>query len=124
MLGLHGGAFDFFQHPITPAGARVLIHENQTFEHHGHPTAFPDIIWVPQYSIIAAIVYGQLVTSKQTRITDTVAWFLEIMEVPGATAHDLFLAAKRDLTASLQALIRSPTALMHSTQPSHQLSDF
>ena len=42
--------------------------------------------------------------SKQTRITDTVAWFLENMEVPGATAHDLFLAAIRDFTTSLQAL--------------------
>ena len=44
------------------------------------------------------------------------------MEVPGATAHDLFLATIRDLSTSLQALTRSPTALMHSVQPSHQLS--
>lgn len=61
------------------------------------------------------------VNSKQTQITDTVPWFLENIELPGASAHDLFLAAIHDLTASLHALTR-PTPLMHSTQPSHQLS--
>ena len=61
------------------------------------------------------------VNSKQTRITDTVAWFLENIELPGAFAHDLFLAAIQDLTVSLHALTRL-TPLMHSPQPSHQLS--
>ena len=80
--GLHGGAFDFFKNPIAPAGARVLIHEvtnnRASWAHHGilgfylepakqHHRCFR--LWS--------------VTSKQTRISDTVAWFLDKIELPG-----------------------------------------
>lgn len=93
--GLHGGAFDFSKHPIAPAGARVLIHDKPNIRASWAPHD------IPGYYLGPATQHHRCyrvwsVNSKQTRITDTVARFLENIELPGATAHDLLLAAIRD----------------------------
>lgn len=46
--------------------------------------------------------------TKSIRITDTIAWFLQGLQIPGPSAHDLLRAAITDLTQAVRLFYESP----------------
>ena len=60
--------------------------------------------------------YRVWVTDTQTiLITDTVAWYLHGLQLPGPTPSDMFLAVLTDLTKAVNTLTASP----REQQPLH-----
>lgn len=46
--------------------------------------------------------------TKSIRITNTIAWFLQGLQIPGPSAHDLLRAAITDLTQAVRLFYESP----------------
>ena len=53
------------------------------------------------------------------RITDTLAWFLDNLQLRDPSVHDLFLAAIHDLTTALHTITSAHPALHHHRQLSN-----
>ena len=53
------------------------------------------------------------------RITDTLAWFLDNLQLPDPSVHDLLIAAIHDLTTTLQTITSTHPAFHHRRQLSN-----
>ena len=114
--GLHGGAFNFAQHPIAPAGTRVLIHDKPTVRSSWAPHGVPGYYLGPALQHYRSYRVWSSAT-KATRVTDTVAWFPSGLTVPGPSTHDILLHAVDGLKAALKEFSRTPSHLRHAPQP-------
>jgi hypothetical protein len=56
-------------------------------------------------------------SSRSIRISDTLAWFLQGLQLPGPSAHDLFCSAVQDLTNATKTLFdkESTVGALHPT---------
>ena len=99
--GLHGGAHDFRAHPIAPAGCKVLIHDKPGARGSWAPHGVPGFYLGPALRHYRC--YHVWATSTHSlRITDTVAWFLDNIQPPLPSTHDLLLAAIHDLSSAVK----------------------
>ena len=107
--GLHGGAFDFAAHPIAPAGSKVVVHDKPAIRASWAPHGTHGFYLGPAQSHYRC--YRVWTTSSRSiRISDTLAWFLQGLQLPGPSAHDLFRSAVQDLTNAIK--ICSTTILL------------
>ena len=98
--GLHGGAFDFAAHPIAPAGTKIVIHDKPNtrgswapHDIHGYYLG-PAQLHYRCYRVWAT-------ATRSVRVTDTLAWFLQGLQLPGPSPHDLICTAIADLTQAI-----------------------
>ena len=107
--GLHGGAFDFAAHPIAPAGTKVVIHDKPAIRASWAQHGTHGYYLGPTHSHYRC--YRVWTTSSRSiRISDTLAWFLKGLQLPGPSAHDLFCTAVHDLTNATKSLLTNKTA--------------
>lgn len=114
--GLHGGAFDFAAHPVAPAGTKIIIHDKPTIRASWAPHGTHGYYLGPAQSHYRC--YRVWATNTRSiRITDTVAWFLQGLQLPGPSAHDLFCTAVADLTHAINQLFSTTdtNAPLHPT---------
>ena len=57
--------------------------------------------------------------TNSVRITDTLAWFLDNLQLPSPSVHDLLLAAIHDLTTALHTVTRAHPDFHHQRQLSN-----
>ena len=114
--GLHGGPFDFAAHPIAPAGAKVVVHEKPNTRATWAPHGTHGYYLGPAQSHYRCYRVWATAT-KSVRVTDTIAWFLNGLHLPGPSAHDLLRAAITDLTHAVQLVYNAPDSdkSMHPT---------
>ena len=106
--GLHSGAFDFAAHPIAPAGSRVVVHDKPAIRASWAPHGTHGYYLGPAQSHYRC--YRVWTTSSRSiRISDTLAWFLQGLQLPGPSAHDLFCSAVHDLTNVTKNLFDNKT---------------
>lgn len=114
--GLHGGAFDFAAHPIAPGGTKVVIHDKPntrgSWAPHGTHGYYlgPAQLHYRCYRVWAT-------ATRSVRVTDTLAWFLQGLELPGPSPHDFICAAITDLTQAINnaAAVPDGNIPMHPT---------
>ena len=101
--GLHGGAFDFAAHSIAPAGSKVVVHDKSAI----------GASWAPHGTRGYYLGTSQshyrcyrvwTTSSRSIRIFDTLAWFLQGLQLPRPLAHDMFCSAVEDLTIATKTL--------------------
>lgn len=54
--------------------------------------------------------------TNAVRITDTLAWFLDNLQLPSPSIYDLLLAAIHDLTTAIHTIRRAHSAFHHHRQ--------
>ena len=92
---------------MAPAGAKVVMHDKPdtraTWAPHGTHGYYlgPAQAHYRFYRVWAT-------ATKSIRITDTIAWFLQGLQIPGPSAHDLLRAAITDLTQAVRLFYESP----------------
>lgn len=106
--GLHGGPFDFAAHPIAPASSKVVLHDKPAIR----------ASWAPHgthgYYLGLALSHYRCnrvwtTNSRSIHISDTLAWFLQRLQMPGPSAHDFFCTAVHDLTKATKKLFVNKT---------------
>ena len=100
---LHGGPFNFAVYPIAPACTKIIIHDKPDIRaswaphgSHGHYLG-PAQAHYRCYRVWATATRG-------IRVTDTIAWFLQGLQLPSPLVHNLLCAALSDLTQVVQNL--------------------
>ena len=111
--GLHGGPFDFAAHPIAPAGTKIIIHDKPNSRASWAPHGSHGYYIGPAQAHYRCYRVWATAT-RSIRVTDTIAWFLQGLQLPSPSAHDLLCAAIADLTHAVQEL-----NLPDSNAPSH-----
>ena len=111
--GLHGGPFDFAAHPIAPAGTKIIIHDKPNSRASWAPHGSHGYYLGPAQAHYRCYRVWATAT-RSIRVTDTIAWFLQGLQLPSPSAHDLLCAAIADLTHAVQEL-----NLPDSNAPSH-----
>ena len=120
--GLYGGAFNFAQHPIAPAGTRVLRHDKPSVRSSWAPHGVPGYYLGPALQHYRSYrVWSS--TTKAIRVIDTVAWFPIGLTVPGPSTHDTLFHAVDGLKAALKQFSRTPLYLRHASQPATTIID-
>ena len=116
--GLHGGAHDFRANPIGPAGARILIHDKPSSRGSWAPHGVAGFYLGPALKHYRCFTVWSSSTNA-VRITDTLAWFLDNLQLPDPSVHDLLIAAIHDLTTTLQTITSTHPAFHHRRQLSN-----
>ena len=117
--GLHGGPFDFAAHPIAPAGSKVVVHDKPAIRASWAPHGTHGYYLGPAPSHYRC--YRVWTTnSRSIRISDTLAWFLQRLQMPGPSAHDFFCTAVHDLTEATKKLFVNKT-INGAAHPTGQL---
>lgn len=101
--GLHGGPFDFAAYPIAPACTKIVIHDKLDTRaswaphgSHGH------YLGPAQAHYRCHRVWAT--ATRSIRVTDTIAWFFQGLQLPSPLAHGLLCAVLSDLTEAVQNL--------------------
>ena len=106
------GAFDMNKTPIAPAGTRVVIHVKPdiraSWNTHGDEGFYIGPA-LDHYRCYRCWV----ISTAAIRVTDTVAWHPEKLQMPGDSPMDAFSASINDLAESLRRLADNP-ALAHT----------
>jgi hypothetical protein len=102
------GKFDINKTPIAPAGTRVVIHVKPTVR------ASWDTHGVEGFYIGPALEHYRcyrcyVISTASIRVTDTVAWHPEKLQMPGTSPLDALSAAINDLSVALQHFTDNPT---------------
>lgn len=113
--GLHGGAHDFRANPIGPAGSKILIHDKPGSRGSWAPHGVPGFYLGPALKHYRCYTVWSTSTNA-VRITDTLAWFLDNLQLPSPSIHDLLLAAIHDLTTALNTVTRAHPTSIHQRQ--------
>lgn len=101
--GLHGGPFDFAAHPIAPAGTKIIIHDKPDTRASWAPHGLHGYYLGPAQAHYRCYRVWANAT-RSIRVTDTIAWFLQGLQLPSPSAHDLLCATLSDLTQAVQNL--------------------
>ena len=118
--GIHGGAFNFAQHPIAPVGTKVLIHDKPSVRASWAPHGVSGYYLGPAMQHYRSYRVWSSAT-KAIRIADTVAWFPHGLKVPGFSAHDALLATVDTLKSALTEFARLPQNFRNTPQPARPL---
>ena len=114
--GLYGNKYDFLAHPIAPVGALVVVHEKPkqrgSWDSHG----------VKAYYLGPALSHYRswrtwIITTQTQRVSDTLAWFLEPLVLPGSSPFEMVHAAITDLTNAIRLLSSDSSLLPSNHQP-------
>ena len=116
--GLHGGAHDFRANPIGPAGAKILIHDKPSSRGSWAPHGVAGFYLGPAPQHYRCFTVWSSSTNA-VRITDTLVWFLDNLQLPNPSVHDLLLAAIHDLTTAINTITSAHPALHHHRQLSN-----
>ena len=109
------GPYDFNRNPIAPVGTPVLVFERPenraTWSPHGKAGWYvgPALQHYRCYHVFLAL-------TNSTRITDTLSWHPERIELPGSSPVELLTAALSDVTSSLTSLAQSPLPALAASQ--------
>ena len=101
--GIHGHPYNFSRYPLAPVGTPVVVHERadqrNTWGLHGLDAHYLG----PAEDHYRC--WRVLVTStKRERISDSLAWLLKPLALPGSQPAEIMQAAITDLTDTLQHL--------------------
>lgn len=113
--GLHGGAHDFRANPIGPAGAKILIHDKPNNRGSWAPHGVAGFYLGPAIKHYRCFTVWSSATNA-VRINDTLAWFLDNLQLPSPSVHDLLIAAIHDLTTAIHTITRAHPAFHHHRQ--------
>ena len=116
--GMHGGAHDFRANPIEPAGAKILIHDKPNNRGSWAPHGVAGFYLGPAIKHYQCFTVWSTATNA-VRITDTLAWFLDNLQLPSPSVHDLLLAAIHDLTTAIHTVTRAHPTFRHHRQLSN-----
>lgn len=88
--GIHGHKYDFIAHPIAPVGTKVIIHDaphhRKAFAPHGVPGFYlgPAVTHYRCWRFFATL-------TSAIRISDSVAWFPTVFQMPGSSPTELLV---------------------------------
>ena len=102
------GPFDINKTPIAPAGTRVVVHVKPLIR------ASWDAHGVEGFYVGPALEHYRcyrcwIISTAAIRITDTVAWHPERLQMPGTSLLDVLTAAISDLSEALHQIANNPT---------------
>ena len=120
--GIHQHKYNFKAHPIAPFGTLVVIHEKPA------QRASWDTHGVKGFYLGPAVDHYRswrtwAITTQTIRITDTVAWFPEIVKMPGSSPQEMMTAAVADLANAMKLLAKSDSIGSAVIQPFNKLAE-